>query len=103
MVELTEREKKIVLIKYIIHGTSPYDGAPLETRIQMLEAALKTSGIEYNQGELLDIGQAILDVQNNANDSAMGFLQNNKGLVAQALKMMGKGNDRLSFRESHEQ
>jgi hypothetical protein len=102
MVELTEREKAITLIKYIIHGNSPYSEVPLETRVQMLEAALKTSGINYNQGELLDIGQAILDVQQAANDSALGFLQNNKGLVQQALNMIGKGNDRLSFRKANE-
>ena len=102
MVELTEREKTIVLIKYIVHGNSPYAEAPLDTRVQMLQAALKTSGINYTEGELLDIGQAILDTQNAANDSAMGFLQNNKGLVAQALKMIGKGNDRLSFKGQHE-
>lgn len=102
MVELTEREKKIILIKYVLHGVSPFSEAPLETRVQMLEAALKTSGIDYNEGELLDIGQAILDVQNNVNDSVLGFLQNNKGLVQQALNMIGKGNDRLSFRGTHE-
>jgi len=102
MAELTEREKKIVLIKYIIHGTSPYDSIPLDQRVQMLEASLKTSGIEYDSTELLDLGSAILEVQKNANDSIQGFLNNNKGLVQQALGMLGKGNDRLSFRGTHE-
>lgn len=102
MVELTEREKKIILIKYIVHGNSPYADADMDTRVQMLQSALKVSGIEYNQGELLDIGQAILDVQSAANESALGFLKNNKSLVNKALAMMRNGNDKLSFRGSHE-
>lgn len=102
MVELTEREKKIILIKYIIHGNSPHTDTPLETRVQMLQIALKISGIKYDEGELLDIGQAILNVQLAVNDSALGFLKNNKSLVNKALASMGDGNDRLSFRDNHE-
>lgn len=97
MVELTEREKKIVLIKYIIHGNSPFAEAPLETRVQMLQAALKVSGIKYDEAELLDLGEAILAVQQDTNDSSIGFLHTNKSLVDKALAMFGKGNDRFSF------
>ena len=97
MAELTEREKKIVLIKYIIHGNSPFSEAPLETRVQMLQAALKLSGIRYNEAELLDLGEAILAAQQATNDSSLGFLKNNKSLVDRALAMFGNGNDRFSF------
>ena len=97
MVELTDREKKIVLIKYIIHGVSPFAEAPLETRVQMLQAALKNYGLKYEESEMLDIGEACLKVQQEVNDSNLGFLQHNKGLVNRALKMMNKGNERFEF------
>ena len=97
MVELTEREKKIVLIKYVIHGNSPFAEAPLDTREQMLQAALKVSGIKYDKAELLDLGEAILAVQQATNDSSIGFLKTNKSLVDKALAMFGNGNDRFSF------
>ena len=97
MVELTDREKKIVLIKYIIHGNSPFAEAPQENRVQMLQASLKLSGIKYDEPEMLDLGEAILQVQQDSNDSNLGFLRQNMGLVDTALKRLGKGNDRLSF------
>jgi hypothetical protein len=99
MVELTEREKKIVLIKYIIHGTSPYDTTPVPQRVQMLEAAVKTLGIKYDDVEMQDLGEAILEIQKDSNDSLQGFLQNNPDLVKQALKRLGQGNDRFSFNQ----
>lgn len=101
MAELNNREKKIIMIKYIVHGTSPFDSTPLEQRVQMLEASLKTMGIEYDESELLDLGQAILNVQQNANDSALGFLKSNPSLVKKAISMIGKGNDRLGFADTH--
>jgi len=85
------------MIKYIIHGVSPYQDTPLEIRAQMLEAVLKTMGIKYTTSELVDLGEAVIKVQQNCNDSLMGFLKTNKGLVKQALSMMGKGNDRLKL------
>ena len=97
MAELTDREKKIVLIKYIIHGVSPYSEAPLDIREQMLIAALNYYGINYQESEMLDIGEAILKTQQDVNDSCMGFLKSNKSLVKEALKRMGKGNERFKF------
>ena len=58
MVELTDRERKIILIKYIIHGNSPFAETPLSTRVQMLQSALKLSGIKYDESEMLDLGEA---------------------------------------------
>jgi len=98
MVELTEREKKIVLIKFIIHGNSPFSQAPLDTRVQMLVAALKLSGIKYDESEMMDLGEAIIQVQKDSNDSSMGFLKQNKSLVDMALKRLGAGSDRFSFK-----
>lgn len=97
MVELTEREKKIVLIKYIIHGVSPYQEAPLDVREKMLVAALKVYGLKYEKNEMLDIGEAILKIQQEINDSALGFLKTNSALVDKALRMMGRGNDRFEI------
>lgn len=97
MAELTEREKKIIFIKYIIHGVSPYSEMPLETRVQMLQAALKFTGTKYNEAEMLDLGEAILAVQKSVNDSIMGFLSKNKSLVKEALSRMGRGNDRFEI------
>ena len=97
MVELTDREKKIVLIKYIIHGVSPFQETPLETRVQMLQAALKSYGLNYVESEMMDIGEACLKVQQEVNDSNLGFLRHNKGLVNRALKMMNKGNERFEI------
>lgn len=97
MVELTDREKKIVLIKFIIHGNSPFSHTPLETRVQMLQAALKLSGITYDESEMVDLGEAIIQVQKDSNDSSMGFLKKNKSLVDMALKRLGAGSDRFSF------
>ena len=92
-----KKRSLLVLIKYIIHGNSPFSEAPLETRVQMLQSALKLSGIKYNEAELLDLGEAILAAQQATNDSSLGFLKTNKSLVDRALAMLGNGNDRFSF------
>ena len=98
MAELTDREKKIILIKYIIHGTSPYSETPIDVRVQMLQASAKLYGLEYEEQDWLDLGEAILKVQQEINDSCMGFLKTNKELVTRAIKNIGKGNDRLTFK-----
>jgi hypothetical protein len=93
MVELTEREKKIVLIKFIIHGENQFKHMPLETRVTMLETACKIYGIQYNEQEFLDIGQAILGVQEDLNKSLVGFLNVNKDLFKSTLKNFNVGKD----------
>lgn len=93
MAELTEREKKIVLIKYIIHGVSPFQEAPIEVREQMLMVAMKFMGMDYNKPEMLDLGDAILAVQKESNDRQMGFLQKHPDLLKSALNNLSKGND----------
>ena len=45
---LTDKEKKIVLIKYIIHGVSPFDKASIDTRVRMLKSAVEKCGMLYN-------------------------------------------------------
>jgi len=97
MVELTDREKKIILIKYIIHGVSPYDQLPLDVREQMLIASLKTMGLKYDKTEMLDLGEAILSVQGDHKQSLIGFLQSNKEATKRAMDMMGRGNDRFKL------
>lgn len=97
MVELTDREKKIIMIKFIIHGVSPYQGVSIELRGQMLEASLKTMGIQYTKSELLDLGEACIALQEDQRQSLLGFLTTNTGKVEQAIALMGKGGDRLKL------
>ena len=97
LVEFTDREKKIVLIKYIIHGVSPYSELPMSTRTAMLKASAKFLELSFDEAEWLDIGEACLAVQKQVQDSAMGFIETNKDMVDKALSMMGKGNDRLKL------
>lgn len=92
---LTDREKKIVLIKFIIHGNSPYAEAPLSLRIKMLKVAVEKSGLVYDENELMIIGQQCLDVQAKLNNNLMDFIKGDKDLVVKAHQELHKGNDSL--------
>lgn len=79
MTELTEREKKIVHINFIMHSpASPFATLPVETREQMLAVVLKLRGIEYDQREMLDIGQAVINERDMMIKSGLGFLHKHK-------------------------
>lgn len=80
MAELTERERKIVFIKFIMHGEK-FSHFPVNTRENMLMAALNLRGLKYDKDEMLDLGQAILDEQEMFNKNALGFLEKNKDKV----------------------
>ena len=97
MAELTDREKKIIFIKYIIHGVSPFSELPIDRRVQMLKAAMSTYGLKYEENEMMDLGEAILDLQKNMGEAQGGFLEKNKGLVNEVLGRMNKGNDRFKI------
>lgn len=87
MVELTEREVKIVLIKFIMHGMSPYTSLSVDDREKHLIAAMNIMGIEYKKDEMLDLGEAILATQQRMVDSAKGFINSlPKDQVASAMK-----------------
>lgn len=87
MVELTEREKKIVMIKFVMHGVGPYQNLSVDEREKHLIAALQIMGIQYDRDEMLDLGEAILAVQQSMMDSARGFINSiPKDQVANALK-----------------
>lgn len=87
MVELTEREKKIVMIKFVMHGVGPYQNLSVDEREKHLIAALQIMGMQYNRDEMLDLGEAILAVQQSMMDSARGFINSiPKDQVANALK-----------------
>ena len=90
MVELTEREKKIIMIKFIMHGVGPFQHLSVDARENMLMASLKVLGFEYNKDEMLDIGQAILATQQQFIAKAMGFLELNKEDVRKALDFSGR-------------
>ena len=95
IVPLTDREKKIVLIKYIVHGVSPFSKAPLDTRIKMLKSAVKKCGMEYDENELMIFGQQCLDLQAKLNSGLMDHIKNNKDMVIKAHQELHKGNDSL--------
>lgn len=92
---LTEREEKIILIKYIIHGVSPFYDAPLETRIKMLQAAAEICGYNYDDAEFQEIGRACLAVQQKINGKLLGFVQDNDDLVKTVYRDLKAGNDVL--------
>jgi len=95
MTPLTDREKKIILVKFIIHGNSPYAKAPLSLRVKMLKVAVEKSGLHYDENELMVIGQQCLDVQAKLNNSLMDFIKGNKDMVIKAHQELHKGNDSL--------
>lgn len=93
---LTERETKIILIKYIIHGVSPYSDASLVTRVKMLKASMKNLGMSYNDSEMQSIGNECLDLQGKLNATLMNSIKNDKDLVIKAHQELHKGNDSLT-------
>ena len=92
---LTPKEKRIVLIKYIIHGVSPFAEAPLALRIQMFQAACGVLNIKDSDEELMAIGQECLDYQDEINKSLRGFLTANSETLKHAHIVMAKGNDKM--------
>jgi|SaaInlStandDraft_2_1057019.scaffolds.fasta_scaffold05034_7 hypothetical protein len=95
IIPLTDREQKIVLVKFIIHGNSPYADVPLGTRIKMLKVAVEKSGLIYDENELMIIGQQCLDVQAKLNNNLMDFIKGNKDMVIKAHQELDNGNDSL--------
>ena len=94
-ITLSDKEVKIVLIKYIIHGTSPYAEASIETRVQMLKVAAAQFGLVYDDDEWQKIGMEILAVQQRVNDNAAKFLNSNSDLYKSVMSGIKNGNDAL--------
>ncbi len=92
---LTDREKKIILIKYIVHGVSPFSEAPINTRLKMLKSAIEKSGLVYDDDELQSIGQECLELQGRLNSGLMEFLRANKDMIVKAHQEIHKGNESL--------
>jgi two-component SAPR family response regulator len=92
---LTDKEKKIVLIKYIIHGVAPFSEAPIETRIKMLKSAVEKSGMIYDDIELQNIGQECIELQGKLNSGLMEYLRANKDMIVKAHQEIHKGNEPL--------
>ena len=93
---LTDKEKKIVLIKYIIHGLSPFSDEPLETRVKMLVSVMGSLGWQYDEAEMLEIGQSILDFQGVVNGTLTHWLSTHTSEVVHAHTELEKGNDSLT-------
>ena len=98
MVELTDREKQIVMIKFIVHGNSAFANEPVPVRVQMLEAACKVMGLPWDEQEMFDLGEAIIAVQQQFIDSGKGWLNKNQDAIKAGLRMMGTGMDRFNFK-----
>lgn len=94
MVELTEREKKIVLIKFIMHNDGPFSKLPMNVRETMLMTTCKLLGYEYDKDAMLDLGLAILDVQKAVNSSGEQFMKANASTIQDALKHLKFGKDK---------
>ena len=94
-ITLTDKEVKITLIKYIIHGTSPFNTAPIETRVKMLKVAAIQFGLKYDDDEWQKIGMEILAVQQRVNDNAAKFLNDNADLYKSVMSGIKNGNDAL--------
>lgn len=77
------------MIKFIMHGVGPFQHESIQYRENMLIAALKILGYEYDPSEMLDIGDAILATQQKFNDKATGWLEVNKEQVRKALDYTG--------------
>lgn len=86
MAELTQREKKIVLIKFIMHNDGPFSKLPMHIRETMLISSMKLLGMDYDKNEMLDIGEAVVNLQHQVNQAGAAFLDKNKPLVDDALK-----------------
>jgi len=95
MMAFTDREKKIILVKYVIHGVSPFTEAPLGKRVKMLKAAVEKAGLNYDEEELMGIGEEIIDFQGNVNEVLKKFISDNREMVVQANKEIHKGNESL--------
>ena len=93
---LTDKEKKIVLIKYIIHGVSPFSEASIDTRIKMLKSAVQKSGMIYDDAELQSIGQECIELQGKLNTGLMEYIRANKDMIVKAHQEIHKGNESLT-------
>lgn len=92
---LTPREEKIILIKYIIHGVSPFAETPLETRVKMLQAAAEICGYGYDDAEWQEIGRACLATQEKINMKLAGIIKNNDDLYRTTMRNIKDGNDEI--------
>jgi hypothetical protein len=92
---LTEREEKIILIKYIIHGVSPFFNSPLETRIKMLQTAAEICGYPYDDAEWQEIGRSILATQQKVNEKLSGFVNKNSDEYKTVMRNIKDGNDEI--------
>lgn len=93
--KLTEREEKIILIKYIIHGVSPFQNAPLEVRVKMLEAAALICGYEYDDAEFQEIGRACLATQEKITFNLGKFVKENQDLIKTVMSSLKDGNEEI--------
>lgn len=89
----TDKEKKIILIKYIVHGVSPFSEAHLGVRLKMFKAAIEKCGMVYDDDELQLLGQEILQLQSGLNNDMMEFIRDNNDLLTRAHIEIEKGND----------
>ena len=80
-----------------MHGKGQFDNLPIDQRIQYLEMYTKLVGLEYDDTEMKDLGDAIIEFQQSLLESSNGWLAQNQDAVKAGLRMMGKGKDRFKL------
>lgn len=95
MTDFTDREKAIILVKYIVHGNSPFAEATLEKRIKMLTVAVKVMKLNISMDELFKIGEEIILTQGEFIGTQKRFIRNNKDVLVRAHTELHKGNESL--------
>jgi len=93
--DLTDREKKIILVKFIIHGVSPFQELSIDKRVKMLVQAIIKSGLKYNDMELQEIGRACISVQEGVTNYLMTFLKNDPDLLKTVERNIKSGSDEV--------
>lgn len=86
MVELTDREKKIVILQNVM-ANPEMKSVPFETQQAATKAMWLVMGFDWNDDEITDMLLAINEVHKETHDSAMGKLDKYKHLLTSKFRL----------------
>ena len=86
MVELTDREKKIVILQNVM-ANPEMKGVPFETQQATTKAMWLVMGFECNDDEITDMLLAMNEVHKETHSAAMGKLDKYKHLLTSHFKL----------------
>ena len=86
MVELTDREKKIVILQNVM-ANPEMKGVPFETQQATTKAMWLVMGFEWNDDEITDMLLAMNEVHKETHSAAMGKLDKYKHLLTSHFKL----------------